>query len=238
MSGRRRSAEEILVDGSGFRVHTRKLRRALIESGVSYTCSICGQQPEWQGKPLVLQIDHIDGDWSNNRKENLRFLCLHCHSQTPTFGYKGRKPKPQQYTPQTCGTCGKSFLRKKKSSFCSVPCANARPRPTKATWPSDGELSDLIWQMKGVDLAKSLGVSLSALIKRCRQRGIETPGRGYWQKVQAGSLQTCECSANGNTPGFQPGIEGSIPSTRSRPAPLTPELTSNNLVGSIPTLSP
>jgi hypothetical protein len=45
----------------------------------------CGQGPEWNGKTLVLQLDHENGDCTDNRLENLRFLCPNCHSQTETF---------------------------------------------------------------------------------------------------------------------------------------------------------
>lgn len=57
----------------------------------SSKCSLCGQGREWNQKPLVLQIDHINGINSDNRIENLRFLCPNCHSQTETFGTKNLK---------------------------------------------------------------------------------------------------------------------------------------------------
>ncbi len=66
-----------------------KLRRALIESGREYKCEGCGNEGEWQGKPLMLQVDHNDGNWNNNTKENLKFMCPNCHTQTE--GWSGSK---------------------------------------------------------------------------------------------------------------------------------------------------
>lgn len=53
-------------------------------------CSECGQQSTWNNKPLVLQLDHIDGDSDNNSLSNLRLLCPNCHTQTENFGSKGQ----------------------------------------------------------------------------------------------------------------------------------------------------
>ena len=49
-----------------------------------YACNVCSIS-EWNNKPIVLELDHIDGNNRNNLPTNLRLLCPNCHSQTPTF---------------------------------------------------------------------------------------------------------------------------------------------------------
>ncbi|WP_329178682.1 HNH endonuclease signature motif containing protein [Streptomyces sp. NBC_01477] len=67
----------------------RRLRRALIAAGVPERCGMCGTGPEWNGRPLVLEVDHISGQWWDDRPRNLRLLCPNCHAVTDT--YRGRK---------------------------------------------------------------------------------------------------------------------------------------------------
>lgn len=52
-------------------------------------CSECGCPPEWNNKPLTLELDHIDGNPLNDTFENLRFLCPNCHTQQETS--RGKK---------------------------------------------------------------------------------------------------------------------------------------------------
>lgn len=85
-SPRRKSAAQILVrlaPGSP-RTLTVLLRRALDDLGVPHVCNECGAGENWQGRKLVLELDHINGDRLDNRIENLRYLCPSCHSQTKT----------------------------------------------------------------------------------------------------------------------------------------------------------
>ena len=60
-------------------------------------CAICGCEQIHNGKPLVFVLDHIDGDASNNRRENLRCICPNCDSQLDTYKSKNKKSSRNYY---------------------------------------------------------------------------------------------------------------------------------------------
>ena len=76
---------------------TSTLRRYLTEVRGN-NCSECGLGNVYNGKPLTLQVDHIDGNSDNNFPNNLRLLCPNCHSQTETFvGRNTKNTKRNSY---------------------------------------------------------------------------------------------------------------------------------------------
>lgn len=79
--------EEFFVHGD----FKRATKNRLFQEGLKEKkCEWC-ELTEWRGQPISLELDHIDGDKTNNTLSNLRILCPNCHAQTPT--YRGRNIK-------------------------------------------------------------------------------------------------------------------------------------------------
>jgi hypothetical protein len=74
------------IENSSGNVGVRLLKSYLLDQRGS-RCEVCGIT-EWMGKPAPLELDHKDGNSSNNDFDNLRLICPNCHAQTET--YKGK----------------------------------------------------------------------------------------------------------------------------------------------------
>jgi hypothetical protein len=123
----------------GRRQKSFKLRRALIEMGRPYRCEGpgCGVEGQWLGRPMILHVDHLNGDWLDDRPENLSFLCPNCHSQTSNW----------------CGTKGLSDVTHRRRAFRSERLERARRRG-----PCGG-MADA--SVLGTDVREDVGVRLS-----------------------------------------------------------------------------
>ena len=155
--------EKLLTKKSPY-IQSNRLRRRLIkESLPREQCTSCGLGPEWNGQPLTLQLDHINGEPSDNRLTNLRLLCPNCHSQTATFCLSGtRYSKPLNI----CKDCGAYIGR--RSTRC--PSCNRGHRPQKIEWPPAPELAQRVQESSYVAVAKELGVSDNAIRKYLRRK--------------------------------------------------------------------
>ena len=64
-----------------------KLKPHLIKER-GHKCEECSNI-QWNNVDIPLELHHIDGDRTNNEKENLQLLCPNCHALT--HNWRGRK---------------------------------------------------------------------------------------------------------------------------------------------------
>ena len=77
---------------------TQRVLRGYVErhSMVEYKCQTCGCDGHWQNSIISLELDHINGENTDNRLENLRYLCPNCHALTETYRGKNKALKAQK----------------------------------------------------------------------------------------------------------------------------------------------
>lgn len=153
-------SQNIFVKNSTTSRSTAK-RRLLDDGIIENRCSECGLQSDWNGKPIVLILDHINGVRDDNRIENLRFLCPNCNSQQNTFGSRNRRKK------YFCRECGKET--KGHSMYCPK-CASTKSR--KVVRPNREQLEQEIRENSWVALGRKYGVSDNAVRKWAKQYDI------------------------------------------------------------------
>ena len=80
---------DVLIENSPYK-NSNSLKKRLFRENIKIKqCEECGIT-EWNGKEIIFELDHVNGDNTNNKIDNLRILCPNCHSQTPTFRNKTR----------------------------------------------------------------------------------------------------------------------------------------------------
>lgn len=91
----RKNIKDIFANKEGYK-NTNRLKYRLIKEGYKeHKCEICGLT-EWQNQPIPIVLDHIDGDCTNNARNNLRIVCANCDAQLPTFKSKNKHSKRER----------------------------------------------------------------------------------------------------------------------------------------------
>lgn len=137
-------------------IGSSKLKKKLLKEGIKQNkCEICGID-SWLGKPITLQLHHINGDHNDNSLENLQLLCPNCHSQTDNFC--GSANTKQEYY---CQECGNQVTRGAK--YCTKCSAKHR---RKVERPSKEELIALYKEYKSMSaISRKYGVSDKTISK-------------------------------------------------------------------------
>lgn len=142
-----------------------------------YKCAECGIGSVWNSNPLSLQLDHKDGDNTNNLPENLRWLCPNCHSQTKTFAGKNNKNKKKKTTKEHyCIDCGKKILSSSlRCKECHSKIQSIHQIPFK------DELESLLKSHNGnfTSVANVYNVSPATIRRWCDKHNISTHSKDY-----------------------------------------------------------
>lgn len=156
--------EEILVENSKY-ISSSDLKKKLYKYNLlKEKCSECGLENIWNGKKIILQLDHINGTHNDNRIENLRILCPNCHTQTETFAGKLNTIELPK-----CKLCDNK-VKDKRSKMCKN--CNLQRDFRKNEWPSNEELIKLCNLHTFKKVGELVNKNESSVIRRINQKKL------------------------------------------------------------------
>jgi hypothetical protein len=178
------SEEEVFSFGSPVSRQTLK-KRYLAQRSLGYFCDKC-QISDWLGQPLALDLDHIDGDSTNNLLSNLRLLCPNCHCQTETYAGKNLKVSGTLENREKARQRRVSaFMEQKNTKKVSIPPVIKKTIKQKNTQRKSSSLPNDVLHQTRKELVLGSGVDLTRHGRNqelSKIFGIKPPKVSEWLK--------------------------------------------------------
>lgn len=165
--------EEIFIKKSPVGIST--IRRRYFSGKFSeYKCAICGMEPFWNGKELILTLDHINGNTNNNELSNLRWICPNCDRQLPTYAGRNKKREKIVLQKKICKKCGKEIEYRNEyclECFSEMKSESIKLNPENKK-PDRNTLKKLIRENSFLKIGKIFDVSDNAVRKWCKKYNL------------------------------------------------------------------
>jgi hypothetical protein len=174
---------------------------------IKYVCEKCGNDGNWIGEKLSLQLEHKNGVSNDNRIENLCYLCPNCHSQTETFAGKSLRvdshlSKDEQFK-NDCRILFNVDVSKKYNipmhrvmkikRRLGIPNTKDNKRDKlksrlESTIPNIERLKEYVNNIPLTEIGKKYGVTDNCIRKWCLKLKIKIEDRpkGYWLRRKSG----------------------------------------------------
>lgn len=145
----------------------------------SYKCDICGLTT-WNNRFISLRVDHINGNHSDNKLENLRLVCPNCDSQLSTYCGKNISNRAKRKKEHKCVDCGRVINSSPKAIRCIDCEKRRREREFQENRPNKEELYSILIHNPNFDKVASVyGVTGNTVKKWCKKYSLPFYSKEY-----------------------------------------------------------
>lgn len=155
---------------NGFSQLAPFVRNYMLEKA-EYKCTKCGWHEINPTTGLIpLEVHHKDGDYRNNKEDNLEVLCPNCHSLTPNFkalNKEGRENRTNTGRKNYCVDCGAPITAEAIRCYACERKNRITEKPVTRE-----ELKDLIRVISFTQIGNQFGVTDNAIRKWCKNYNL------------------------------------------------------------------